>query len=354
MKKVLCIVVALLVMISLVACTAQSAATTTEAENTATAVAATEAVSEAAAATAAESAAEGDKVWKVGLPTYTMEHIYWVEWVNRMESNCKELGVEVVVADSSYDSAKQMQLIEDMISQGCNILTFCPVDQKGSSVAIEEAESKGTKVILTDLDVENEAGEKVASAFIGYDNMVAVGEEMAQWVADYATKNFNGVAKVAVLSYPPEVPCVEAEQGFTAKLEELLGADNVEFFSQNAQCTQEGGLNVTENILSANPDINVVWGANDECAIGGLAALESYGKTTKDAVVVSLYANSDVQEMIRADESMYKMAYFLHWNWMADAATDVIGKIVNGGSYEYETKVGFEMMDATTIDKILG
>jgi ribose transport system substrate-binding protein len=290
---------------------------------------------------------------KVGIPLYNMGHRYWVDWLDELEKQFDELGIEVVSTDSKYDAAKQLDIMEDMIAQGCDVILLCPVDPSGVGVAIEEAEEAGVRVILSDLDVENDAGEKIATGYIGYQDMVEQGRIEGEWAGNYVKEHLGGKAKVAVLSYPVEVPCLEAEEGFLAGLKAVLGEENVETIIQNGQCNQEEGMTVTENILSAYPDINVVWGANDECALGGLAAMEAHGKTADEALVCGFYTIQDVMQLIKSGESMFKVSMYLPPRNMADAAVEMIMKVYNGETFDYETKVGFTLCDITSVDSMM-
>lgn len=47
---------------------------------------------------------------------------------------------------------------------------------------------------------------------------------------------------------------------------------------QCGNSTREEALTVMENLLQANPDIDAVWAANDEMALGAVEALRSVGK----------------------------------------------------------------------------
>ena len=339
----------LMVMTMLFAC---APTTTQESANTESA-AVSGAESAAASADSTAKAVASGGAHKVGIPLYNMGHRYWVEWLDELEAKFAELGIEVVSTDSKYDAAKQLDIMEDMITQGCDVILLCPVDPGGVSVAIEEAEAKGVRVILTDLDVENDAGEKIATGFIGYKDMVEQGRIEGEWAGNYVKDNFGGKAKVAVLSYPVEVPCLEAEEGFLAGMTSILGEENVETIIQNGQANQEEGMTVMENILSANPDVNVVWGANDECALGGLAAMEANGKAAADGLVCGFYTIEDVMKLIKSDESMFRVSMYLPPKEMADAAVQMIMKVYSGEEFEYETQVGFALCDITTVDSMM-
>ena len=70
-----------------------------------------------APAAGGNNAGGADAGYKLGLPMYTLEHIYWTQWLDRIEERCAELGIEPISADSKYDPAKQMALMEE--SEDC-------------------------------------------------------------------------------------------------------------------------------------------------------------------------------------------------------------------------------------------
>jgi ABC-type sugar transport system substrate-binding protein len=97
----------------------------------------------------------------------------------------------------------------------------------------------------------------------------------------------------------------------------------------------------------------MLWGANVECTLGGVAAMESRGMTQEDAVACAFYTNPDVMDLIQADESMFKVTMHLPPRVMADTAVDMALKAVNGEEFEYEIKVPFELCDKTTVEGLM-
>lgn len=294
----------------------------------------------------------GDGVIKIGLPIYNLGHTYWVSWVDQIEKLGEEKGFEVIASDSKGDVAKQMSLMEDMIVQGCDAIILCPLDPGGAGVAVKDAEDAGVRVILSDLDVVDHDGNRVASGLVGIETY-ETGKLEGKWAADYAKEKFGGKANVAVLSYPVEQPCLDAENGFLEALKAELGEENVKAIIMNGQANTETGMSVTENILSANDDINMLWGANMECTFGGMAAMESRGMSQADALACGFYSNPDTLDLIKGDESMLKITMHLPPRAMADEAVNMALKAVNGEDFEYEVKVPFVMCDKTTVDAIM-
>lgn len=295
---------------------------------------------------------ENSKEIVIGVPIYTMEHQYWVDWLKAIENKAAELGAKIVSADSTYDPVKQVSIMEDMASKKVDAMIICAVDPQGIAKAIKDVESDGIKVILSDNPVTDEKQMPVGAALIGYDNLKN-GRLQAEWVAQYAKGKLNGKANVAVLSYPNEKVCLDAEKGFIDGLKELLGEANVKVYTQNGQATREGGLTVMENILSANNDINICWGANDECALGGLAAMEARGLGKNNELVAGFYTIPDVMKLIKDGKSMFKVSMYLDPKAMGDLAVELAVKAVNNEKVEYTNNVPMEVCTLENVDKFM-
>jgi len=57
---------------------------------------------------------------------------------------------------------------------------------------------------------------------------------------------------------------------------------------QTADFTREKGRSVTEQLISANPNINAIYAENDEMALGAVAALKAAGKKAGDVKIVTI------------------------------------------------------------------
>lgn len=81
--------------------------------------------------TATSSAA--DKKIKIGLSLPTLQEERWVRDKATMEEAAKKAGVEIAVQVANMDAAKQDSQVENLISQGINILILAPHDAKAAA-----------------------------------------------------------------------------------------------------------------------------------------------------------------------------------------------------------------------------
>ena len=84
------------------------------------------------------------------------------------------------------------------------------------------------------------------------------------------------MANVAVIDFPQSsIVCGLRAQGFIDGVKKLPGVKIVA--QQDGKATRSDSMNVMENILTANPDVQVVYGINFDTCAGAKAAIEAAG-----------------------------------------------------------------------------
>lgn len=133
MKKVVALILAAIMALSLAACGGQ------------------------AAAPAAEAAAEegGKKVQKIGLCMPTKEQTIWTMQGERLTEALEKAGYEILIEYAEDDSAKQNMQIENMITKGVDMLIIAAVDCGALTEVCEKAKAEGIYVIADDRGITN-------------------------------------------------------------------------------------------------------------------------------------------------------------------------------------------------------
>ena len=71
--------------------------------------------------------------------------------------------------------------------------------------------------------------------------------------------------------------------------ERAAGNHTIEVVAQQtANYVREEGQTVTEQLISANPDINLIYAHNDEMALGAVAALKAAGLQPGDVKIITI------------------------------------------------------------------
>lgn len=222
---------------------------------------------------------------KVGLIISTLNNPFFVALKEGAEAETSENNIELIILDSQNDSAKELANMEDLLTQGVDLILINPTDSDAVGGAIEMANQKQIPVIT--LDRGANAGEVVAH--IASDNIaggILAGEFIAEKIGDSGkVVELQGIAGTSAAR--------DRGKGFN----DAIATTKIEVVAQQvANFDRTEGLNVMENILQAQPEINAVFAHNDEMALGALQAIEA---TDREIIVVGFDATDDALQAVK-------------------------------------------------------
>ena len=251
----------------------------------------------------------------IGLSVSTLNNPFFVTLAEGAEAAAEELGIGISVVDAGDDVTKQVSDIEDLVSKGISVLIVNPVDSDAVTGAVEAAMAKGVRVIAVDRAVNG----VTIDCQIASDNVL--GAELAtQYIVD---KLGEGVKVAELEGVPGASAAIDRSAGFhnvaDAKLEVVA--------KQTANFDRAQGMSVMENMLQANGDIQAVFAANDEMALGAVEAISGAGK---NIMVVGFDATDDAIAAIKEGRMAATIAQ----------QPDLIGKTAVEGAHKLITGEG--------------
>jgi ribose transport system substrate-binding protein len=220
----------------------------------------------------------------IGLSVSTLNNPFFVSLAEGAESAAQANGVDIAVVDAGDDVTKQVSDIEDLVSKGISVLIVNPCDSDAVTGAVEAAKAKGVKVISVDRAVNGvEIDCQIAS-----DNVL--GAELAtQYIVDQLGE---GVKVAELEGVPGASAAIDRSAGFHNIADEKLDV----VAKQTANFDRAEGMSVMENMLQANGDIQAVFAANDEMALGAVEAISGAGK---NVLVMGFDATDDAIAAIK-------------------------------------------------------
>lgn len=238
------------------------------------------------------------KTGKICLILKSLNHAFFAAMQKGAEDTAKKLGMELYVdgVTDESDSEGMIAIMENAITQECDVIAVTISDSTAMIPTIKKANDAGIKVLTIDARVD-EAALKAAGAevvtFIGTDNYDG-GYLVGQYCAELYKDSKEEVQVAVITGLPGTETATNRNQGF---LDGIASNDKIKVVaSQNADWEIEKGLNVTQNILQANPDIKFIFGCNDYMALGALKAAQA--AKLDDIVVVGFDAIQDSLDSI--------------------------------------------------------
>lgn len=215
---------------------------------------------------------------RIGVVMKTLSNPFF----NAMEKGARkaedEFGVELIVQAAQEETSvlEQINIVENMISNKVNAIVIAPAGSKEIIPVVKKAQDAGIPVINVDNRIDEEAAKAAGLKpvpYVGASNL-----DGGYLAGKYLAEQLNGKGKVAVIEGIQGVD--NAEQRKAGALKAFAEYSEIEVVSsQSANWETEKALNVTSNIIQANPDLQGIFAANDMMAFGAVRAIDAAGKT---------------------------------------------------------------------------
>ncbi|MER1985725.1 MAG: substrate-binding domain-containing protein [Solibacillus sp.] len=284
--------------------------------------------------------ATGDgKDLKVGLSMNTLNNSFFVAVKEGAEDAAKEQGINLVVTDAQNDPGKQISDVENLIQQNVDILIIDPADSDAIAQGVKKANEADIPVFT--IDRESNGGEVLTH--IGFDAI-----KSGEIAGNFIKETLGGSGKVVEIQgiLGTNVGQLRSE-GFNNIIEAEAGLELIA--QQSGNFDRGEAMKVMEDILQAHPQIDAVYAANDEMALGALAAIEAAGRLD-EIVVIGCDAIDQTLEAIRAGKMEATIAeppYFL-----GKEAIKIALEIADGTSPESSIILDSNLVTADNVDDI--
>jgi ABC-type sugar transport system substrate-binding protein len=195
-----------------------------------------------------------------------------------MRDAASKNGADLLEANSEGKPDKEIQLINTYIAGGVDAIVVSPLSARASVIALGRAREKGITIITYNTNVEGD----IASSYIESDQ-TALGRSTGAAAREYVERRLGGRANVAILAFQSQAPeqSTMRVNGFREEVTKLPGVKIVA--EQDAwlaeQAVRKGG-----DMLTAHPEIDVLWGANEGATVGEVMAVKNAGRGGRVAV----------------------------------------------------------------------
>jgi D-xylose transport system substrate-binding protein len=285
-----------------------------------------------------------DKKLKVGLIMPNYDQLRWKNADQAFfEKEAAKLGIEVLAQASNASEALQTSQVENMLTQGIDVLVLTPVNANAANALIRKAKRANVPVINYNFLINK--GD--VACFLGRD-AVEMGEKIAKAAVEAHPKGNY------VIAAGEEATSVakETRQGFLNVLKPYMDKGDIKLVSDqfNKNWSTDSARAQVENALSKNNnDIVAVLCGNDGTAYGAIQALQAQGLGGK-VFVTGVDAEPRAQELIK--QGLMALSNFTAFDQMGIEAAKAAYAVGNGKPIEANATVNNGFKDVPWI-KIL-
>src|SRR6266849_9496932 len=174
------------------------------------------------------------------------------------------------------DVTGQINLLTNYITQGVNGLVYAATDAK----ALLQVTNHALQSKIPVVNIDSGTNPQPSNVPIFATNNVA----SAIKAADLLSQALHGSGKIAFIPFlAGSATNDQRAQGFLQGLKKYHGLDLVA--TQYSQSDTNTALRVTEDILSAHPDLNGIFAANEPGVVGAAEAVKRAGKSGKIVII---------------------------------------------------------------------
>jgi simple sugar transport system substrate-binding protein len=250
---------------------------------------------------------EPDKV-NIALVRYLSTGDFFDSYLSGFQAQAKALGVGLHIFDSQQDAALQSDMVDQAIDLGVDGIVI----QHGLTESIKDAAQRavdaGIKVVAFDVNIDNPKVPQIEQS----------DRDLARLVLEQALKD-NGNSFVAGYVYVPGIaPLDRRNETWEAVKKANSGIKQVAEFGTFDNPIANSVANQTREVLSAHPNIAVMFAPYDEFAKGVKIAVDEANMSNKVSIYSADISTSDIQSMREADSA-----------WKATAATNpaLVGEV---------------------------
>ena len=258
----------------------------------------------------------GVKTYKVGVAIYQYNDNFMTLYRQEIEAYFKTLETdtvkyEITMVDGKNDMAEQTNQIDTFITQKMDVIICNLVQTSSAEVIIDKVVAADIPLVLINREPLGETDESYPGivnnpkvCYVGADARQS-GTYQGEIVLALDNKgdiNGDGVVKYVMVVGDPENPDAQYRTEFSIKALNEAGVTTECLVQNVGNWDQAKGNEIVDAALAQYGDeIEVVFCNNDGMALGAAAAIEKHGrKVGEDIYLLGVDALTECQEMVKA------------------------------------------------------
>lgn len=246
-----------------------------------------------------------------------------------METAAKEAGVELLQANTESKPDREQSLIDTYIARGVDAIIISPIGEEASAPVLGRAAAAGIKVITYNSTI---AGD-VPVSFLN-SSQEQLGATTGAEAKTFIAEQLGGKAKIGVLQFKSLLP-EQSGARVNGFLGQVLG-EGVEVVADQDAWLAENAVAVAGDIITANPDINIIYAANEGGTVGAVQAVRNAGKQGQifvfgidgsEQLANFLLSDDNVLQAVTA-QAPYDMGYLAVQTAIAAADDKAVEKLI--------------------------
>lgn len=267
---------------------------------------------------------------------------FWLALDAGYQKGASNYGIKVdtQATRSETDYTMQLGIAEAMFTQGYDAFILSPLSNENLDSIVADIKAEGLPIVNVNCEFISDA-----DTFLGVLQL-----DVGHLAGEYLGQVMGGKGKLAILEGVPGTYTSDSRVYGCKEIIESKYPDIEIVTIQPADYEREKGMNVTANILTANPDINAIFGANDNMALGAIEALRTMDMID-DVIVIGVDGTASAYESIEKGELTGTIDQFPAM--CGEIAIDVAVRMLGGQVMPRVIATPIEMIDSSNIEQYM-
>ena len=284
----------------------------------------------------------------IGFVGMTLNNEFHIVLANAAQQEAEKYGIQIEVqAGATHaSSATQLAIVENYISQGVDGILLVPSSSEGLVAAIQACAEANIPIVNLDTkltaDVLAEAGMDIP--YFGTNNYNG-----AKLAGEWVVANMpEGVVTAILTGIDGQTNAADRYNGFVD-----AAGDHIKLVAtQTANWEVDQGYTAAQNIIQANPDLQLIVCGNDNMGIGALSAVQEAGLEDQISII-GFDAVSEALNLVKSGDFAATVAQYPAE--MGIQGVDAMVKILTGSAdmVPLDTDTGCQLVTAENVDTFI-
>jgi ABC-type sugar transport system substrate-binding protein len=244
------------------------------------------------------------------------------------EASAAENGITLVQGNSENKLEKEAELVDTFIARGSKAIVLAPLNADASVPALQRAADAGVTVVLygTPLNAE------FPVAYVGT-SQYDLGKGTGESAVPFLKENFTGPINVGLVGFLSQNKQMTDDRtnGFLETV--ASGGVELNIVSRQEAWLAEQAVTVVTDMLTANPEIQVIYAANEGGTVGAVQAVRGAGLEGK-VFVFGIDASEQLGNFLLDEDNVLIATTAQQPFEMGKTAMDVAAAAVKGETFD--------------------
>jgi len=221
-----------------------------------------------------------------------------------MQDAAKKYDVDLLEGNSNNKPETEQQMLENFQTKKVDAIIISPLSFKGSVAALKDAHDKGIVIVTNNTAINADFPEGDVEC-----SNEDLGSQTGKAAVKYINEKLGGKANVAIVAFKSQ-NAEQSDQRTGGFKKEITALPGVKIVTEQDAWLTETSQKLVGDILTAHPEVNIVYGANEGGTSGAvLAAMDHkaskvavFGTDVSDQLIGYLQSKDDILQAITAQK----------------------------------------------------